>query len=188
MPNTCSRIFFFSFFPKITPKPIDRINSHCNIQYCVCLYAHQFQICNLVVLLLLLWISALRSSKCPSSWFHPSWFIDRVISHNTKLQIWILRSLKSTHPVLAAALGVKSVNRLKATVSFLFCFFVLFCFVLFFVFFLLRLIGSAMFGATFIWWHVLDYHNFRNNGRQKRLSKNGVNTSSKMVNYFLPKT
>ena len=49
---------------KMTPKPIDWILHSLQQPYCACLYDCQFQIYSLVMWLLLLWISALRSSKC----------------------------------------------------------------------------------------------------------------------------
>ena len=84
--------------------------SHHNNQYCICLYDRQFQICRLVVWLLLLWISALYSSvplldPIPIYWSH-----DQSHYQAADLNLAVIRS---THSVLAAAVGVNPVNRLR---------------------------------------------------------------------------
>ena len=69
-------------------------SSHCNSQFYMCLYDSQFQICSLVVWLLYCSESLLfviQNVPLVDS-IHPSWFINYLISHITKLQIWIWRT------------------------------------------------------------------------------------------------
>ena len=86
-------------------------NSHCNSQYCEFLYGRRCQICSLVVCLLLLWISAQRSSKCSFSWFHPSWFIDQWSVTSPSCGFEFGGSTDTL--ILAAGVGVNLVNRCR---------------------------------------------------------------------------
>ena len=82
-------------------------NSHCNSQYCVCLYDRQFQICSLVMWMFLLQIYVLRFQNVPAvdSILHD--LLIALFSHITKLQIWIWRPLK-THTHIGCCSGCKS--------------------------------------------------------------------------------
>ena len=83
-------------------------NSHCNSQYCVYLISQQFQICSLVVSLLLLWISALPSSNVFVSSFITYWSLWSVTLSSWRFE---LGGHKKHTPSMADAVGVNSVNR-----------------------------------------------------------------------------
>ena len=67
----------------------------------------------LVVWLLFLWISTQCFSKCPFNWFLTSGFIDRRDQSHYQAAHLNLAVIKSTHPVLAAVVGVNLDNRLR---------------------------------------------------------------------------